>query len=74
MLEILKYLWERRTTALGYVVTVLGVLATSSKFAPETVEWFVLIIGVVTAVLGHHNNAQIKAAKKAEAAREEEQR
>ncbi len=73
MVEILKALWERRTTVLGYVVTVLGVLATSSKFAPETVEWFVLIIGVVTAILGHHNNAQIKAAKRAEAAEKEEQ-
>lgn len=72
MLEVLKYLWGRRTTALGYVVTVLGVLAASKKFAPETAEWFLLIIGVVTAVLGHHNNAQIKAAK-VEAAREEEQ-
>lgn len=72
MLAVLTYLWERRTTALGYIVTVLGVLATSSKFSPETVEWFVLIIGVVTAVLGHHNNAQIKAAKRAETVEEEQ--
>lgn len=66
MLETLKFLWARRTTVLGYIVVVLGVLSTSNKFAPETVEWFVLIIGVVTAVLGHHNNAQVKAAAKAE--------
>lgn len=62
MLEVFKYLWGRRTTALGYVVVVLGVLATSKKFTSETVEWFVLVIGVVTAVLGHHNNAQVNKA------------
>lgn len=68
MIEILKYLWERRTTALGYIVVVLGVLSTSDLFSAQTVKWFVLIIGVVTAVLGHHNNAQIK---KVEASKEQ---
>lgn len=71
-MELLKALWARRTTVLGYIVVVLGVLATSNKFAPETVEWFVLIIGVVTAVLGHHNNSVVKAAKRAEIAEEEQ--
>lgn len=73
MAEILKAIWGRRTTVLGYVVVVLGVLATSNKFAPETVEWFVLIIGVVTAVLGHHNQSQVKAAERKAAAEKEEQ-
>lgn len=73
MLEVLKYLWGRRTTALGYVVVVLGVLATSDLFSAQTIKWFVLIIGVVTAVLGHHNQSQIKAAQKAAAAEKEEQ-
>jgi uncharacterized membrane protein YidH (DUF202 family) len=72
MKEILMFLWKRRTTALGYVVVVLGVLATSRKFTQETVEWFLLIIGVVTAVLGHHNNSQVKAAERAKAAEEEQ--
>lgn len=74
MAEILKAIWSRRTTVLGYIVTILGVLATSSKFEPETVEWFVLIIGIVTAVLGHGNNAANKArAAKVVAYEEEEQ-
>lgn len=66
MLEIVKYLWAHRTTVLGYMVVVLGVLATSDLFAERTIKWFVLIIGVVTAVLGHHNNSQLKAAAKKE--------
>lgn len=66
MLEVLKYLWSRRTTALGYIVVVLGVLAASSKFSKETVDWFLLVIGVVTAVLGHHNNSVAKRAAEKE--------
>lgn len=60
MKAVLSYLWERRTTVLGYVVTVLGVLATSNKFDSSTVEWFVLTIGIITALLGHGNNVILK--------------
>jgi hypothetical protein len=56
---ILTYLWERRTTVLGYVVTTLGILAASSKFTQSTVEWFLLINGIITALLGHYNNRQL---------------
>lgn len=59
-MKILEYLWERRTTALGYTGIVLGVLVTSDLFTPTTIKWFVLINGIVTAVLGHYNNARIK--------------
>lgn len=64
-MEVLKYLWERRTTVLGYVVLVLGVLASSNKFSKDTIEWFLLINGIVTAVLGHYNNSKIQVAKRA---------
>src|SRR5688572_3908316 len=63
--DALKYMWERRTTVLGYVVVVLGILASSNKFTTDTVEWFLLINGIVTAVLGHYNNSKIKAAQSA---------
>lgn len=56
---ILTYLWERRTTVLGYVVTILGILAASSKFTQSTVEWFLLANGIITALLGHYNNRQM---------------
>lgn len=62
MLEVLKYLWERRTTVLGYVQIILGVLATSQDMLSEgALKWVVLINGIVTAVLGHYNNSKIKA-------------
>lgn len=62
-MEILKYLWSRRTTALGYLVVALGVLATSDLFSAHTIKVFLLIIGVSTAVLGHYNNSQQKGGK-----------
>lgn len=70
---ILKYLWERRTTALGYVVLVLGVLATSDLFSAQTIKWFMLISGTVTAVLGHYNNSRIKAQVRDTEEQEEQQ-
>lgn len=62
MKEILKYLWDRRTTVLGYLQIVLGVLVTSQgTFSDDTLRWIVLANGVVTAILGHYNNSRIKA-------------
>lgn len=62
MNAILLYLWERRTTVLGYVQIILGVLATSQDMLSEgALKWVVLINGIVTAVLGHYNNSKIKA-------------
>ena len=69
-MSILTAAWERRTTILGYIVLVLGVLASSNKFTKDTIEWFLLINGVVTAILGHYNNSRIRAA----AARDEEEK
>jgi hypothetical protein len=62
MLErILTYLWERRTTVLGYLVVVLGYLATSDQFSKEALGWIILANGLVTAILGHYNNSRIQA-------------
>lgn len=62
MSDVLKYLWERRTTALGYLQIILGVLVTSQDMLSEsTLKWVVLVNGIVTAVLGHYNNSKIKA-------------
>ena len=73
MSEVLKYLWERRTTVLGYLQIILGVLATSQGMLSEaTLQWVVLINGVVTAILGHYNNSKIKALQ-AQVADKEEQ-
>jgi len=56
---ILAYLWERRTTALGYVVTALGIMATSDLFTARQIKWFLLINGILLAILGHYNNRQV---------------
>lgn len=62
MLEVLKYLWERRTTALGYLGIILGVLATAQDLLSDTaLKWVLLCNGIVTAVLGHYNNSRIRA-------------
>lgn len=58
---ILAYLWDRRTTVLGYVVTALGIMATSELFTATQVKWFLLINGILTAILGHYNNRQVVA-------------
>lgn len=55
---ILTYLWERRTTVLGYVVTALGIMATSDLFTETQIKWFLLVNGILTAILGHYNNRQ----------------
>lgn len=60
--DILRYPWERRTTALGYVVTALGIMATSDLFTATQVKWFLLINGILMAILGHYNNSKIQSA------------
>lgn len=57
--DILRYLWERRTTVLGYVVTTLGIMATSDLFTPTAIKWMLLINGIITGSLGHYNNRVI---------------
>lgn len=60
-MNFLKYLWSRRTTAWGYIVIILGVLATSDGiFSPLVLKCLILANGVVTACIGHYNNSQIK--------------
>lgn len=62
MKTILRYLWDNRTTALGYVGIILGVLATAQDLLSDTaLKWVLLINGIVTAVLGHYNNSRIRA-------------
>lgn len=61
---ILKYLWDNRTTALGYVVIILGILSTQTElFSSKAIQWIVLFNGLVTAVLGHYNNSVIRKEK-----------
>lgn len=54
------YVWSRKTTAFGYCVTVLGVLATSNVFPPTWLKYLLLANGLLTACIGHYNNAQLK--------------
>lgn len=65
LLTPLRYLWSRRTTAMGYLTVIWGVL----ELNPDTVgDWvskpkrgtFILIIGMINAAIGHYNNALIK--------------
>lgn len=74
MLEVLKYLWDRRTTVLGYLGIILGVLATAQDLLSDTaLKWVLLVNGIVTAVLGHYNNSRIRAAAAQVVRVEEEQ-
>lgn len=67
MKTTLQYLWDNRTTALGYVGIILGVLATAQNLLSDTaLKWVLLINGIVTAVLGHYNNSRIRAQAAAE--------
>lgn len=72
-MSVLKYLWDNRTTVLGYVQVILGVwILADDVFSESVIKLFVLVNGTVTAVLGHYNNARIKTLA-AQAARKEEQ-
>ena len=67
MKTILQFIWNSRTTALGYFVIVLGVLAaTDGMFSPKTLKWILLVNGILTACLGHYNNLRIRQATAAE--------
>jgi hypothetical protein len=60
-MNILRYLWSRRTTVFGYVQVFLGVLAaTDGIFAPHALKYVILANGLVTAGIGHYNNTQLK--------------
>lgn len=73
MESIFRYLWDNRTTVLGYVGIVLGVLATAQDLLSDTaLKWVLLINGIVTAVLGHYNNSRLRAAATAQAGKEEQ--
>lgn len=59
MKDILLYLWNRRTTVLGYLGVIMGVLVTSQGlFSERGLRWIVLINGIIIAVLGHYNNSK----------------
>lgn len=73
MKAIFRYLWDNRTTALGYIGIVLGVLATAQDLLSDTaLKWVLLVNGIVTAVLGHYNNSRIRAAAHAVRVEEEQ--
>jgi hypothetical protein len=66
MRSAVLFLWNSRTTALGYLVVVLGVLAaTDGIFSPRTLKVLLLANGIVTACLGHYNNLKIRQANQA---------
>lgn len=73
MKTIFRYLWDNRTTVLGYLGIILGVLATAQDLLSQTaLKWVLLTNGIVTAVLGHYNNSRIRAAAQAERVKEEQ--
>jgi len=54
------YLWQRRTTVLGYLITVAG-LATAGHLIPHPyADWLSILTGSAVSALGHYNNAKIK--------------
>ena len=58
--QSLRYVWARKTTAFGYFVTVLGVVATSDVFPARLLKYLLLANGILTACIGHYNNSQLK--------------
>ena len=63
MKAALLFLWNSRTTFIGYAGVILGVLAaTDGIFSAHTVKVILLINGIVTACVGHFNNMRIRQA------------
>lgn len=57
-MEILSYLWTRRTTTLGYIQVTLAVLAAGNYFGPEGAKAVTLCNALLVAWLGHYNNSR----------------
>jgi len=63
MKQVMLFLWNSRTTLIGYTGVILGVLAsTDGIFAPRTLKLIILGNGILTACLGHYNNLRIRQA------------
>ncbi len=63
MNTVLLFLWNSRTTVIGYLGVVLGVLAaTDGVFSPHALKFIILFNGVLTACVGHYNNLKIRQA------------
>jgi hypothetical protein len=63
MKQALLFLWNSRTTLVGYVGVILGVLAsTDGLFAPRALKFIILGNGILIACLGHFNNLRIRQA------------
>lgn len=60
MKRVLRYLWRRRTTTLGDVQVIIGVLAAAdSIFTPDVLKWLLLANGLCVAMLGRYNNRKL---------------
>jgi hypothetical protein len=63
MKTVLLFLWNSRTTVVGYMGVILGVLAaTDGVFTPRELKLILLGNGVLTACIGHYNNLKIRQA------------
>ena len=63
MKTVLLFLWNSRTTVVGYMGVILGVLAASDGlFSPREVKLILLCNGILTACIGHYNNLKIRQA------------
>lgn len=63
MKQVLTFLWNSRTTVIGYVGVILGVLAaTDGIFTPRALKFILLGNGILTACIGHYNNLRIRQA------------
>ena len=57
-----QWLWSHRTKILGYFGVVMGTLAVADPtmlanlIGNNGVRWVVLINGILTALVGHHNS------------------
>lgn len=59
--DALTYLWNRRTTVFGYIQTALGfMVATQGMFSEGVLRWLVFSNGLLTVLIGHYNNSQLK--------------
>jgi|AGTN01.3.fsa_nt_gi hypothetical protein len=61
MNTVLRYLWRRRTTLVGYLGATLSILAVADDvFSPITLKYMLLGSTLLTALIGHHNNLRMR--------------
>jgi hypothetical protein len=60
-MAVLKYLWENRTTTLGFLQSIVAMMLVIDDIIPAGQQkWWILANGILLVALGRYNNYTLK--------------